>query len=122
MPEVMAPARRAAIEAFGAKTVTVSGYDEGLREAARQAQTNDWIVVSDTSYPGYEAIPQDVMSGYGVIAEEAVAQWEEIDSGAPTHIFLQAGVGGMAAALALRFQQLGHTPKLIIAEAEGAAN
>jgi diaminopropionate ammonia-lyase len=121
VPEVMASARRAAIEAFGAKTVTVSGYDEGLREAARQAQTNGWIVVSDTSYPGYEAIPQDVMCGYGVIAEEAAAQWEEIDSGPPTHILLQAGVGGMAAALALRFQQLGHTPKLIIAEAEGAA-
>jgi diaminopropionate ammonia-lyase len=117
VPAVMAPARRAAIEAFGATTVTVSGYDEGLREAARQAESNGWVVVSDTSYPGYESIPQAVMCGYGVIAEEAVAQW----SAPPTHIILQAGVGGMAAALALRFQQLGHSPRLIITEAEGAA-
>jgi diaminopropionate ammonia-lyase len=117
VPAVMAPARRAAIEAFGAATVTVSGYDEGLREAARQAEINGWVVVSDTSYPGYESIPQAVMCGYGVIAEEAFAQW----SAPPTHIILQAGVGGMAAALALRFQQLGHSPRLIIAEAEGAA-
>lgn len=117
VPEVMAPVRRAAIEAFGARTVTVSGYDEGLREAARQAETNGWVVVSDTSYPGYEEIPQDVMAGYGVIAEEAACQWQE----PPTHLFLQAGVGGMAAALALRFQQLGFAPNLVVCEAEGAA-
>ena len=116
VPKVMAPARRAAIENFGAKTITVSGYDEGLREAARQAEANGWIVVSDTSYPGYEDIPQDVMCGYGLIVEEASTQWAE----PPTHIVLQAGVGGMAAALALRFEQLGHRPTLIIAEAKGA--
>ena len=80
------------------------GYDEGLKEAERQAKENGWVVVSDTSYPGYEDIPQDVMAGYGLIAEEAVAQWDA----PPTHVFLQAGVGGMTAALALRFQQLGH--------------
>jgi diaminopropionate ammonia-lyase len=121
VPQVMAPARRAAIEHFGARTVTVSGYDEGLKEAARQAEAQGWIVVSDTSYPGYESIPQDVMAGYGLIAEEAVAQWQALGEKPPTHLFLQAGVGGMAAALALRFQQLGHPMKLVVCEAEGAA-
>lgn len=117
VPQVMAPARRKAIERYGARTVTVSGYDEGLKEAARQAAAQCWIVVSDTSYPGYEQIPQDVMAGYGLIAEEAAAQWKE----PPTHLFLQAGVGGMAAALARRFQQLGFPMKLVVCEAEGAA-
>ncbi|MCB9931024.1 MAG: diaminopropionate ammonia-lyase [Alphaproteobacteria bacterium] len=117
VPEVMAPARRAAIERYGARTVTVSGYDEGLKEAARQAEAKGWVVVSDTSYPGYETIPQDVMAGYGLIAEEAVAQWDA----PPTHLFLQAGVGGMAAALALRFRQLGVTTTLVVCEAAGAA-
>lgn len=121
VPQVMAPARRAAIEGFGASTVTVSGYDEGLKEAARQADENGWVVVSDTSYPGYESIPQDVMAGYGLIAEEAVAQWTAMGAQAPTHLFLQAGVGGMAAALALRFQQLAQPMKLVVCEAEGAA-
>lgn len=117
VPRVIAPARRAAIEGFGARTVTVSGYDEGLREAARQAADRGWVVVSDTSYPGYEEIPQDVMCGYGLIADEAAAEWDA----PPTHLFLQAGVGGMAAALALRFQQLGVRPRLVLCEAEGAA-
>ena len=117
VPQVMAPARRAAIEGFGARTVTVSGYDEGLREAARQADAEGWVVVSDTSYDNYTEIPQDVMAGYGLIAEEALAQWDA----PPTHLFLQAGVGGMAAALALRFQQLGISPHLVVCEADGAA-
>ncbi len=117
VPQVMAPARRAAIEDFGARTVTVSGYDEGLREAARQADVHGWIVVSDTSYEGYTEIPQDVMAGYGLIADEAVRQWDA----PPTHLFLQAGVGGMAAALTLRFQQLGISPHLVVCEADGAA-
>jgi len=121
VPQGMATARRAAIEGFGARTVTVFGYDEGLKEAARQAEVQGWIVVSDTSYPGYETIPQDVMTGYGLIAEEAIAQWQALGAEPPTHLFLQAGVGGMAAALALRFQQLGFPMMLVVCEAEGAA-
>jgi len=116
VPKVMAKARRGAIERFGAHTVSVPGYDEGLKEAAFQAERNGWVVVSDTSYKGYTEIPQDVMAGYGLIAEETAEQWQQ----PPTHLFLQAGVGGMAAALALRFQQLGFNLKLVVCEAEAA--
>lgn len=89
--------RVAAIARFGAQMVRVSGtYDDSVREAARVAQEQGWTVVSDTSWDGYERIPGLVMQGYTAIAQEAFDQLPQ----APTHVFVQAGVGGIAAAMA----------------------
>ena len=55
-----------------------------------------WTIVSDTSWPGYERIPGLVMQGYTAMVREALARMEE----PPTHVFVQAGVGGLAAAVA----------------------
>ncbi|WP_296740953.1 diaminopropionate ammonia-lyase [Mesorhizobium sp.] len=89
--------RVAAIARFGAEMVRVAGdYDQSVREAARVAAERGWTVVSDTSWPGYERIPGLVMQGYTVIVREALKRLPE----PPTHVFLQAGVGGFAAAIA----------------------
>lgn len=97
--ETVSEGRRQAIEAFGATVVRCKGnYDDSVREAQRQAEENGWTVVSDTSYPGYRDIPKDVMQGYELMAHEALEQWPEAEP--PTHVFLQTGVGGMAAAVA----------------------
>lgn len=67
--------REHAIAAHGAGIVRIAGnYDESVVHAAQLADANGWHLVSDTSYDGYEAIPRDVMQGYGVIAAEALAQ------------------------------------------------
>ncbi|TPN81994.1 diaminopropionate ammonia-lyase [Mesorhizobium sp. CU2] len=89
--------RVAAIARFGADIVRIAGdYDQSVREAARVAAERGWTVVSDTSWPGYERIPGLVMQGYTVIVREALKRMPK----PPTHIFLQAGVGGFAAAVA----------------------
>ncbi len=89
--------RVAAIARFGADMVRVEGtYDDSVAEAARVAAEKGWIVVSDTSWPGYERIPGLVMQGYTAMVREALRQLPE----APTHVFVQAGVGGVAAAVA----------------------
>lgn len=98
--------REQAIAVHGAQIVRIPGnYDESVQEAARLAAANSWQVVSDTSYEGYEEIPRDVMQGYGTIAEEIIEQTGGCagKAGAFTHIFLQGGVGGMAAGLASYF-------------------
>ena len=95
--------REEAIASHGATIVRIAGnYDASVEEAARLAKENDWRVVSDTSYDGYEEIPRDVMQGYGTIPEEILEQLEvgANDACPYTHVFLQGGVGGMAAGIA----------------------
>lgn len=94
--------REEAIAELGAEIVRIKGnYDASVEEAARLAAAHGWQVVSDTSYDGYEDIPRDVMQGYGTIAAEIVEQTgaRPNEAGAFTHVFLQGGVGGMAAGL-----------------------
>ncbi len=89
--------RVAAIARFGARMVRVEGsYDESVAESARVSEREGWTIVSDTSWPGYERIPGLVMQGYTALLSEALAQLPE----PPSHVFVQAGVGGIAAALA----------------------
>ncbi|TPJ31938.1 diaminopropionate ammonia-lyase [Mesorhizobium sp. B2-8-3] len=112
--------RVAAIARFGAQMVRVAGdYDQSVREAARVAAERGWTVVSDTSWPGYERIPGLVMQGYTVIVREALKRLPE----PPTHVFLQAGVGGFAAAVAGHLAiRLGEDrPKTIVVEPARAA-
>jgi diaminopropionate ammonia-lyase len=114
--------RKAAIESYGAEVRRVSGnYDDSVRIAAADAEANGWHVVSDTSWDGYGDIPRDVMHGYGVMAAEAIEQLPESEM--PSHVFVQGGVGGLAAAvLAMFWQRFGaERPCFIVAEPENAA-
>ena len=107
-----------AIAAYGAEVRRVPGnYDDAVRHAAATAASEGWIVVSDTSYPGYAEIPRAVMQGYRVMAEEALAQ----ASAPPTHIFVQGGVGGVAAAVAAQAARDAPAARVIVAEPDRAA-
>jgi len=94
--------RAEAIRAYGAEVRRIQGnYDDSVRLCASDAAANGWQVVSDTSYDGYMAIPRDVMHGYMALAEEMATQ---LPTGAvPTHVLVQAGVGGLAAAVCAAF-------------------
>jgi diaminopropionate ammonia-lyase len=112
--------RADAMAAFGAEIRRIDGsYDDSVRIAADSADKEGWIVVSDTSWEGYEAIPLTVMQGYTATIGEAIDALAE----PPTHIFVQAGVGGLAAAVAAyASQRLGpRAPKIVVVEPERAA-
>ena len=109
-----------AIARFGARVERVAGnYDDAVRQADRQAAANGWFMVSDTSWPGYTEVPRTVMQGYRLMADEAADQW----SGAPpTHVFIQAGVGGAAAAVSVQMRaRFARPPLVIVVEPERAA-
>jgi diaminopropionate ammonia-lyase len=109
-----------AIASYGAEVARVAGnYDNAVREAERQAKANGWFVVSDTSYPGYTEVPRDVMQGYRLMADEAADQWT---GPPPTHVFMQAGVGGAAAAVSVQMRaRFTPPPLLVIVEPDQAA-
>ena len=115
-------AREAAIASYGARVVRVAGnYDESVERAAADAQAHDWQVVSDTSYAGYTEVPRDVMSGYTVMVDESIRALPA--ERPPTHVFVQGGVGGLAAAVCapLWWVYGAARPRFIIVEPENAA-
>jgi diaminopropionate ammonia-lyase len=112
-------ARCRAIAAYGAEVRRISGnYDDAVRQAASDAAKHGWNVVSDTSYEGYLNVPRDVMQGYSIMVDEALVQSQE----KPTHVFVQGGVGGLAAAVCSHlWQHYGEQrPKNIVVEPDKA--
>ncbi len=92
-------------------------YEASMAAAAAAAQDNKWILLSDSSWPGYTDLPHRLMEGYLVMAAEAVKQIPEV----PTHIFLQAGVGGLAASSAAYFRSAwGNKPLIYVVEPDAA--
>jgi diaminopropionate ammonia-lyase len=113
--------RADAIARYGAEVRRVPGtYDDSVREVARLAQANGWFIVSDTSWAGYADIPREIMQGYRVMADEAADQW---GSRPPTHVFVQGGVGGVAAAVSthMRTRLAENAPALVVVEPDRAA-
>jgi len=84
------------LKGFGA-TVVIEGkdYESSMDAAQIASEKNGWILLSDVTWDGYEG-GIDVMEGYLVMPHEAVKDWE---GDTPTHVFLQTGCGGLAAAV-----------------------
>ena len=100
-----------------------ANYDECVRRACALAgKAPRGIVVQDTAWEGYERIPTTIMQGYGTMAEEAAQQLKQAGFDRPTHVFIQAGVGSLAGAVAGYYANLygEHCPKIIVMEADAA--
>lgn len=101
LPAGTAKERLENIRKLGADAeITPWNYDDTVRYASRQAKENGWVLVQDTSWDGYEEIPLNVMQGYTTMGAEIADEIGEKNRKKPTHIFLQAGVGSMAGAIA----------------------
>lgn len=92
-------------------------YDQSLQAAMIAATQNDWTLLSDSSWDGYYEPAKDIMEGYLIMGAEASEQMPQ----APTDIFLQAGVGGLAAAATIAARiAWGDTPRIHIVEPDRA--
>ena len=123
VPKGTAQSRIENIRSHGAVVeATDLNYDDAVRLASSTAVKNGWHMIQDTSWEGYEDIPLWIMQGYLTMCKEAIDQMAEQDM-APTHVFIQAGVGAMAGAvvgyLANRFPY--QMPRCIIMEPVNAA-
>jgi diaminopropionate ammonia-lyase len=106
------------LEAMGAQVVRAGAdYEASMQAASRAADANGWTLLSDGSWPGYVELPYRVMEGYRQMATEIDAQMEDI----PSHVLLQAGVGGLAAAVAGQLRLAwGDGPEMIVVEPDAA--
>ena len=117
MPKGTVEVRAQAIRDAGSATVTITNmnYDDCVKYTAKLAAENHWHLIQDTSWAGYEEIPAQIMLGYSTLAYEALRQ---MNYQRPTHIFLQAGVGSMAGAIAAVFAEVfkDNPPRITIVE------
>ena len=118
--EYVSDARGKAMEDLGADVIKVKGnYENSLIECIKQSTENNWQIVQDVAWKNYMLIPTLTMAGYSVMMKEIV---DQIKNEEITHIILQAGVGGMAAAIiAGTARYLKNIPTMIVVEPDSAA-
>jgi diaminopropionate ammonia-lyase len=116
-------ARARRIEAQGAAIIWVDGtYDDAVDAALVAANAGEGILVADTTHDPSDRVSADVLAGYGVMASEIRRQAEAAGHGRPTHLFAQAGCGGLAAAMTLGLKDwLATAGTVIVVEPEKAA-
>ena len=118
--EYVSDARGKAMEDLGAEVIKVRGnYEKSLIECIKQSTENNWQIVQDVAWKDYMLVPKLTMAGYSVMMKEIV---DKINDEEISHIFLQAGVGGMAGAMVAGVvRYLKNVPKIIVVEPDSAA-
>jgi diaminopropionate ammonia-lyase len=126
LPANVSPGREQRIRDYGAETIRIAGtYDQAVSRAHKDAVQNGWIIIQDTALEGFEEYCFDIMHGYTLLAHEACEQLgldpisvQHGEGRRPTHVFVQAGVGGFAGAtasyLASRFGA--DRPEIVVVE------
>lgn len=106
------------LEQKGAQVLRAgTDYEASMQAASAAADANGWTLLSDSSWLGYEEMPFRVMEGYRQMASEIAAGMDAV----PSHVLLQAGVGGLAAAVAGQLRlDWGEAPQMIVVEPEAA--
>lgn len=123
LPIGVSRARAERIEAIGGDIVWISGtYDDAVHEAASAAARGDGLLIADTTADPDDIVVKDVMAGYAVIAAELAVQLRDEMNDRPSHAFVQAGVGGLAAAMAEGLAEVMQAPaRLLVVEPASAA-
>ena len=118
--EFVSDARGQAMADLGADVVKVDGnYEKSLIECIKQSTDNNWQIVQDVAWQDYMIVPKYTMAGYTVMMKEIV---DQINQNRISHIILQAGVGGMAAAMIAGIARyLENIPITIVVEPDSAA-
>ena len=118
--EFVSESRAEVMRNFGADVIRVKGnYEDSLNECIKQSNKNNWQIVQDVAWKNYKLVPKLTMAGYSVMMKEIS---EQIKNEKISHVILQAGVGGMAAAMVAGIARyLDYIPKIIVVEPDSAA-
>ena len=108
------------MRSFGADVIRVKGnYENSLNECIMQSNKNNWQIVQDVAWEDYKLVPKLTMAGYSVMMKEIS---EQIKDEKISHVVLQAGVGGMAAAMVAGIARyFDYIPQILVVEPDSAA-
>ncbi len=123
LPHDVNPLRTDLIRATGANVALVEGtYDDAVQAAQAAADGEDCLLIPDTTSEADDPVVNDVMAGYGVLTDELALQLTAAGNVQPTHAFIQAGVGGLAAAIAEGLHPHMHAAgRIVVVEPHSAA-
>jgi diaminopropionate ammonia-lyase len=114
VPDDMVQARRDAIASEGAEVIVVHGtYDDAIARSAEDAGER-CLVISDTSWPGYEDVPRWVIDGYSTILWEVDDELAARGEASPDLVAVQIGVGALASAVVTHYRQPDHARPAIL--------
>ena len=118
--EFVSESRAKVMRNFGADVIRIKGnYEDSLNECIMQSNKNNWQIVQDVAWEDYKLVPKLTMAGYSVMMKEIS---EQIKNEKISHVILQAGVGGMAAAMVAGIARyLDYIPQIIVVEPDSAA-
>jgi diaminopropionate ammonia-lyase len=119
LAEIVTEFRASLIADYGAQIVQSAGNHEvASAECLAAAREHGWYVITETEHATEPRIAADILAGYGALWSATLAGLAE----PPTHVFVQAGVGGLAATAAgLTARMFGTSrPVLTVVEADTA--
>jgi diaminopropionate ammonia-lyase len=121
LPRGVSKERCARIESVGATIAWVEGtYDDAVDQAAEAARRGEGLLIPDTSSDPSDPVVRDVMAGYALLSRELTQQFAAFDE-QPSHVFVQAGVGGLAASVAQGLHAHMRAPaKIVVVEPDTA--
>ncbi|MDH5821948.1 pyridoxal-phosphate dependent enzyme [Luteimonas sp. RD2P54] len=122
LPRAVPALRAARITSIGGEVAWVDGtYDDAVLAAVAAAAAGDALLIPDTSPDPEDPVVRDVIDGYRVMTDEIAAQLD-LAAIVPSHLFVQAGVGGLAAAMAATLHaRLRDPARLVVVEPADAA-
>ena len=114
LPSSVSPLRARKIEELGGEIVWIAGtYDDAVHAAAVAAARGEGLLIPDTTSDLNDKVVKEVMAGYALLTHELVAQFRDEVGDRPSHIFIQAGVGGLAAAMADGLADILREPRVL---------
>ena len=122
-PATLTPEATAAIVGEGATTTELDIQYDDVVEAAMTAAKTDGkaaLLVQDTSWPGYEEVPQWIVDGYSTLFAEADGQLAAQGIDHVDLVVVPVGVGSLAQAAVRHYRGVAHPPVVLSVEAENA--
>ncbi|KAF2799904.1 tryptophan synthase beta subunit-like PLP-dependent enzyme [Melanomma pulvis-pyrius CBS 109.77] len=122
VPKTTDRATQDKIASEGATVIVVDGdYDVSIQVARQEAEKENSLLVMDTSWEGYEEIPQWVVEGYSTMLTETDRQLEKLSVKSATHAIASVGVGSWAQAVSMHYKAKDPPGVVIAVEPDAAA-